>query len=108
MTISTTAATGDSRNALHRRTPLVLWLLLPAVVVIMSRRAIQQSVMISILLLLVILPACSGVSSGGSGGGGGQKQSGTPPGTYAVTITGTSPGAASEAAHSAQVTLVVN
>jgi protocatechuate 3,4-dioxygenase beta subunit len=33
---------------------------------------------------------------------------GLTPGTYTVTVTGTSPGVASEAAHSAQVTLVVN
>ena len=52
-------------------------------------------------VLLLPLPSCGGASSGGGGGG---NQS-TPPGTYTITVTGTSPGAGSAFT---SVTLIVN
>jgi hypothetical protein len=65
--------------------------------------------LLGLLLLALLLPSCGGGgSNGGSsgGGGGGGQQQGTTPGTYTITITGTS-GTLSHAAPST-VTLVVN
>ncbi|MFZ3216588.1 MAG: SBBP repeat-containing protein [Candidatus Acidiferrales bacterium] len=53
-----------------------------------------------LLFLLVLLQACGGGGSGGGGGGVG----GTNPGTYTVTVTGTS----ANLSHSATFTLTVN
>jgi len=54
--------------------------------------------------LLLFTLSCGGVSKGGVGGG----QPGTPSGTYQITVTGASPGAAADAGQATQVTLVVN
>jgi hypothetical protein len=62
---------------------------------------ILSSVSISLLLMLTL--SCGGVSTGGRGG-----QLGTPAGTYQITVTGTSSGAAPDAGQATQVTLVVN
>ncbi len=105
MTISTTAATA----ALRRSSSFfyAVWLLLPGIAIgwvalagsgASRRRRFFGSVVS--LFLLLLLPSCGGVSSGGGGGGGG----GTPPGSYAITVTGTSSGVT----HSTQVALVVN
>ena len=60
-----------------------------------------------LLLLALLLPSCGGGgSNGGGGGGGGGQQQGTQPGTYTITVTGTS-GALSNQAPST-VTLVVS
>jgi hypothetical protein len=56
------------------------------------------------LFLVAILASCGGGGSNGSGGGGGQQQ-GTQPGTYTITVTGSS----GTLSHSAPpVTLIVN
>jgi hypothetical protein len=56
---------------------------------------------ISILLLLLLgLPSCGGFSNGGAGGSG----NGTPPGSYTITVTGTS----GSLSHQTTVILVVN
>ena len=60
----------------------------------------------SVALLLITLLAmlsCAGVSNGGGGGG-----NPTPPGTYAITITGSSSGAPQDSGQRTQVSLVVN
>jgi hypothetical protein len=110
MTISTTASTADQRRAAGRRTVLLgVGLLLPGVVIgcglVGRRKRKRLAVSASAILLLVLLPACSGVSNGGGGGGGGQT---TPPGSYTITVTGTSPGAPPDGGQSTQVMLVVN
>jgi Beta-propeller repeat len=60
----------------------------------------------AILLSVVLLPTCGGGSGGTGGGGtsGGGGSAGTQPGTYTVTVTGTSAGLS----HAATFTLIVN
>jgi hypothetical protein len=65
--------------------------------------------LLGLFLLALLLSSCGGGGAnggGGGGGGGGQQQQGTKPGTYTITVTGTS-GALSHAAPST-VTLIVN
>jgi hypothetical protein len=63
--------------------------------------------LLGLLVLALLLNSCgaAGSNGGGSGGTGGQQQ-GTKPGTYTITITGTS-GTLSHQAPST-VTLIVN
>ena len=61
--------------------------------------------LLGLFLLALLLASCGGGGSNG-GGGGGQQQHGTQPGTYTITVTGTS-GTLSHTAPST-VTLVVN
>jgi len=111
MTISTTA---PPTSALRKRAPLSLWLMLPALMIVCAGRSLKRRPHLggiaALLLLTLLLPSCSGVSNSGGGGGGGgsQGQSGTPPGTYTITVTGTSSAVAPDAGQSTQVTLVVN
>jgi hypothetical protein len=44
---------------------------------------------LGLFLLALLLPSCGKGGSNGGGGGGGQQQ-GTQPGTYTITVTGTS------------------
>jgi hypothetical protein len=60
--------------------------------------------MLGLFLLAFTLLSCGGGTGIGGGGGGGQQQ-GTQPGTYTITVTGTS-GTLSHAA--SPVTLVVS
>jgi hypothetical protein len=117
LTISTTAPTSAELRRSASGAFLAVWLLLPGIVgaVMVHRtqrrtqqktRAIQWLIWFLTFLLLMALVACSGVSSNGGGGGGGHP--GTPPGTYKITLTGTSPGTPADAGQSTQVTLVVN
>ncbi len=48
--------------------------------------------LLALLLLTLPLPSCgaAGSNGGGGGGGGGGQQQGTQPGTYTITVTGTS------------------
>lgn len=62
-------------------------------------RMLQVLVFLSLLSLGVSMPACGGGGSNGTGG------SGTPAGTYTVTVTGTLPGGT--LTHTANLTLVV-
>jgi hypothetical protein len=73
-----------------------LWLPVPGLVLIglgFGSRSSRGKNLMGFLLLwtvlasLIVLPACG--SSGSSGGGGGGGNSGTPAGTYTVTISGT-------------------
>lgn len=111
MTISTTAATSAwMKPAGPRSIFYAVWLLMPGIVFVWGsaksgRRKGRVLVLLALMMLLMLaLPSCSGVSSSGGGGG----HPGTPPGTYQITVTGTSPGAPADAGQSTQVTLVVN
>ncbi|MGA8648400.1 MAG: hypothetical protein WB628_16270 [Candidatus Sulfotelmatobacter sp.] len=68
------------------------------------RRTLPASVL-GLLLLALLLPSCGGGESNDGGGGGGGLQRGTQPGTYTITVTGTS-GTLSHQAPST-ITLVV-
>ncbi|MGA7421155.1 MAG: hypothetical protein WBW77_00600 [Candidatus Sulfotelmatobacter sp.] len=59
-------------------------------------------------MLALLLPSCgaAGSNGGGGGGGGGGQQQGTQPGTYTLTVTGTSGTLAHQAPST--ITLVVN
>jgi hypothetical protein len=113
MTITTTATTAASlrRPTGYRTLFYAVWLLLPGIVLVSNglsrnRRNRNMLAMGFITLLLLTVVSCAGVSSGGGGGGGGHQ--GTPPGTYKITVTGSSSGAPPDAGQSTQVTLVVN
>jgi hypothetical protein len=84
-------------GAMIRRSGMfyALWLPVPGLVLIglgFGSRSTHQKNLMGLLLLwivlasLIVLPACG---SSGSGGGGGGGNSGTPAGTYTVTISGT-------------------
>jgi hypothetical protein len=114
MTISSTATTTALRPPAENRSIFyAVWLLLPGIVIggaagggrRWKRKSGTLVSIAALLLLMLTLPACGGVSSGGGGGGGHQ---GTLPGTYKITVTGTSPGSVPDAGQSTQVTLVVN
>ena len=127
MTIATTAATTAHLSSPVDRRPILcaMLLLLPGLVISCVRRRRATSSLVvprccdsrcrdqlrfgaraSVLMffLLLFTLSCGGVSKGGVGGG----QPGTPSGTYQITVTGASPGAAADAGQATQVTLVVN
>jgi hypothetical protein len=88
LTISTTAST-SAKNQLKR----LLWPSAGTALALMigvPRRRRAWLTMLSALVLSIAVGAigCGGGSNGGSGGGGGNA--GTTPGTYTVTVTGTS------------------
>ncbi|MGB8947520.1 MAG: hypothetical protein WCC05_00795 [Candidatus Sulfotelmatobacter sp.] len=64
--------------------------------------------LLGLILLALLLPSCgaAGSNGGGGGGGGGGQQQGTQPGTYTLTVTGTSGTLAHQAPST--ITLVVN
>jgi hypothetical protein len=122
MTITTGGSAANPSAMSHRSSRYALWLLSPGfmiggVMIVWSaasrrsgKRALLLPVSIAVLVgLLLTLPSCSGVSnSGGGGGGGGGGSQSTPPGTYAITVTGASSAVPADAGQSTQVTLVVN
>jgi hypothetical protein len=110
LTISTTAPTTASERPVGRSIFYAVGMLLPAISFVWAPTKYRKSKPAScslmiILLLLMVLASCGGVSVGG---GGGQNHPGTPPGSYTITVTGTSPGAPPDAGQSTQVILVVN
>ena len=116
MTISTTAATtaASDRPPSLRSIFYAMCLLLPGFVFgwdVVGRKSTNRKTALSgliapllLLMMLLSMLSCGGVSNGG----GGRSQPGTPPGSYHVTVTGTSTGAPADAGQSTQVTLVVN
>jgi hypothetical protein len=71
--------------------------LLPALALLGTRRRRGKrskfslpASLLGLFLLALLLPSCGGGSNGGGGGGGGGQQQGTQPGTYTITVTGTS------------------
>jgi hypothetical protein len=88
-----------------------LWLALPGLALLATRgrgknaRLTLPASLLGLFLLAFLLPSCGGAGSNGGGGGGGGQQQGTQPGTYTITVTGTS-GTLSHPAPST-ITLVV-
>jgi hypothetical protein len=117
MNISTTSSAANLSPPGLDRTILsyALWLTLPGLALLATisrarehtRRTLNAS-LLGLFLLAFLLPSCGGGGSngGGGGGGGGGQQQGTQPGTYTITVTGTS-GTLSHPAPST-VTLVVS
>jgi hypothetical protein len=115
MTVTTTASSSSS----SRSPLLVLWLALPGLALLGTpgRRRKRASFrlpasLLGLFLLALLLTSCGGGGSnggggnggGGGGGGGGSQQQGTQPGTYTITVTGTS----GTLSHQSTVTLVVS
>ena len=111
MSISTTAASASASRA-----PIfyALWLAVPAVAWLGTRRRgkdgklTRPASLLGLFLFGLLLSSCGGGGSnggGGGGGGGGGQQQGTQPGTYTITVTGTSGTLTHQAS---AVTLIVN
>jgi len=90
-----------------------LWLALPGFALLITRRLQRERAMLTLpifllglLLLALLLPSCGARGINGGGGGGGGQQQGTQPGTYTITVTGSS-GTLSHPAPST-ITLIVN
>jgi hypothetical protein len=112
MTINTTSSSASLSPPAPGRAVFLcaLWLALPGIVLIVTPRGNRTnfslpSYLLGLFLLALLLPSCGGGGNNGGGGNGGQLQ-GTQPGTYTITVTGTS-GTLSHQA-SSTVTLVVN
>jgi hypothetical protein len=110
MSISTTAASASLSRA---RIFYALWLALPGLALQGTRGCGRRSGkrtlltrLLGLFLLGLLLSSCGGGgSNGGGGGGGGGQQQGTQPGTYSITVTGTSGTLTHQAS---AVTLIVN
>ncbi len=106
LTISTTASSASISR--HRSGFFyALWLALPGIVLLGTRRRRKKfalpASLLGLVFLLLVLCSCGG--GGSNGGGTGPQQQGTQPGTYTITVTGTS---GSLSHQSASVTLTVN
>ncbi len=100
--ISTTASSASLSPFGRERTAILfaLWLALPGICLIRARLMSHSkpglsASLIALFLLTMLLASCGGAGSnggsgGGGGGGGGGQQQGTQPGTYTITVTGTS------------------
>ncbi len=112
MTISTSSGTTSSQSpANHLSSFYALCLLMPWIGITWGaltrgtrKRQPRFGSTVAMFLLMASLISCAGASSGGGGGG----SQGTPPGSYTITVTGTSSGAPADSGQSTQVTLVVN
>jgi hypothetical protein len=113
LTISTNGSAGNGMlTPPVNRAPEILYALLLPVggwALVGAGSGLPRKKLLGFLLLglivtgLLVLPACGGGGSGGGGGGGGGG-SNTPPGTYAITVSGTAGGVT----HSAPLALKVN
>jgi hypothetical protein len=117
MTVATTSSSASISPSGQNRAVFsyALSLALPGLALLATRvrrrkrpRLTLPAAVLGVFLLILLLPSCGAAGSnggGGGGGGGGGQQQGTQPGTYTITVTGTS-GTLSHQAPSA-VTLVV-
>ncbi len=113
MTITTTASSAsNAKPSIY----YALWLALPALALLGAgnrrkhpRKLALPASLLGLFLLGLLLSSCGGGGTngggGGGGGGGGTQQQGTQPGTYTITVIGTSGTLTHQAA---TVTLVVN
>jgi hypothetical protein len=116
MNITTTSSAASlSPRTLHRAVFFyALWLALPGLALLSTKGRRKKRTgltlpasLLGLFLLAFLLPSCGGGGSNGGGSDGvGGLQQGTQPGTYTITVTGTS-GTLSNQAPST-VTLVVN
>jgi len=114
-TVTATIVTSSGKSAANR-SPSEKWLHPGEVVVaglviwmlpcLTRRRRRFLWIMMLIVGLQVVVQGCGGSSAGSSGGGGGST--GTPAGTYTVTITGTTSASNTNLTHSVLVKLTVN
>ncbi|HEY3840765.1 MAG TPA: hypothetical protein VGL72_29535, partial [Bryobacteraceae bacterium] len=88
LTIGTTAISSNARSRIF----YALWLALPGLPLFLkrARRKLPASLLGLLLLAFLLLSCGGGGTNGGSGGGVGGQQQGTQPGTYTITVTGTS------------------
>jgi hypothetical protein len=107
MTISTTSSSASLAPSRpdHALFSYALWLALPGLALLGTRRQKRKKLalpasLLGLFLLALLLPSCG---AEGTNGGGGQQQ-GTQPGTYTITVTGTS----GTLSNQATVTLVVS
>jgi hypothetical protein len=105
MTINT-ASSAANRAPLrpnHSSAVYLLWLALPALALLTNRPRRKKNAklrlstsLLALFLLALLLSSCGGggvnggSTNGGNDGGGGGQQQGTQPGTYIITVTGTS------------------
>jgi len=118
MNVTTTSSSAGLSPSGPDRTVFLyaLSLALPGLALLATRRRRRRRARLTLpasvlgsFLLVLLLPSCGGGGSnggGGGGGGGGGQQQGTQPGTYTITVTGTS-GTLSHQAPST-ITLVVS
>jgi len=109
MNITTTGPnTSPSASKMLSRAMLALGLVPPIALLFSWRRGSRwrRSTLAALTALFLLLPilSCAGVSNGGTGSGGPP----TPPGTYVITVTGSSTGAPPDSGQHTTVTLVVN
>jgi hypothetical protein len=117
MTVATTSSSASLFPSGSNRAVFfyALTLALPGLALLATRsqgrkcaRRRLSAFLLALLLVTLPLPSCgaAGSNGGGGGGGGGGQQQGTQPGTYTITVTGTS-GTLSHQAPST-ITLVVS
>jgi hypothetical protein len=111
----TTTASSASLSPFGREGTAIffaLGLALPGICLIRTRALNSKpgwtASLIALFLLSLLLTSCggAGTNGGGGGGGGGGQQQGTQPGTYTITVTGTSDALSHPAAST--VTLIVS
>jgi hypothetical protein len=110
--ISTTSSSAALAPAgSDRKSYFAIWLMLPGLCLIVLRHSQRSklrlpSSMLGLLLLAWLFASCGGGgSNGGGGGGGGGQQQGTQPGTYTISVIGTSGNLTHQ---SSPITLIVN
>ena len=111
LTFSTVA---PSAAAVRPNTPISLLLPIPGLALISlgfvprssrKRKLLGFLALWTILLVLLILPACGGGGNSGNGGGG---NSGTPAGSYAITVTGKDASGAAQTNTAPTISVTVN
>jgi hypothetical protein len=112
--ITTTASSANLVSPGPGRVALfyALWLALPGLALLGTRgrgrkraKLALPASLLGLFLLALLLPSCGGGTGNGGGGGIGGQQQGTQPGTYTITVSGTSGILVHQAS---TITLVVN